>query len=181
MNNITLITNALEYYDANNDKYYNAFKKIKYIKFIEAENDLDHNIIIMYDENKNEKFRSKYEVIGLYNSNVNIWAWGWAIPTFRKNTTNIVRRIWNYGATLDPEILYLKTELITSRFLIDDSTQLDIHVSMASYLSKQPLVYKHYVYTQLKLDKDGFLDITNNTGNYILYYMFLLDYEKLEK
>jgi hypothetical protein len=184
MDNISLVTTALEYYDMNNETYNNAFKNVYYTKFIQAENDLEHNIIIYYDKNKNEIMRSKYEVIGLYNSNSNTWTWAWAISSFKKNNTNIVRKIWNYGAVLDPTVKYLKTELITSRFRVADPIQLDIHVSIASYLSKNPLIYKHYSYVHPKIDADGYLHINDNgrksDDHYTIYFMFLLDYKNLK-
>ena len=180
MDNISLVTTALEYYDTNNETYNNAFKNVYYTKFIQAENDLEHNIIIYYDKNKNEILRSKYEIIGLYNSNSNTWTWAWAISSFKKNNTNIVRKIWNYGAVLDPTVKYLKTELVTSRFRVADPIQLDIHVSIASYLSKNPLIYKHYSHVHPKIDADGYLHVnTNNDDQYTIYFMFLLDYKNL--
>ena len=184
MDNISLVTNALEYYDANNEIYNDTFKNVYYIKFIEAENDLEHNIIIYFDKNKNEIFRSKYEVIGLYNTNSNTWTWAWAISSFKKNNTNIVRKIWNYGAVLDPSVKYLKTELITSRFRVADPIQLDIHVSIASYLSKNPLIYKHNVNIQPKIDADGYFHVNESMGeseHFTIYFMFLLDNKNIGK
>lgn len=182
MNNISLVTTSLEYYDSNNEKYGSLFKNITYIKFI-VEEESQHNIIVYYDSDKKEVFRSRYEIIGLYNSNTNTWTWAWAIPIFKKNNTNIVRKIWNYGAVLSPKEQYLKTELITSRFRVADPIQLDIHVALASYLSKTPVVYKMYNYMQDigDLDIDGYLNIKKETkDNYTLYYMFLLDAAGME-
>jgi hypothetical protein len=183
MDNITLITTALEYYDTNNEIYEKFNKKITYIKFIYAENDLEHNIIIFYDKNKKEIARSKYEIIGLYNSNSNVWIWAWAVPSFKKNSTGIVRKIWNYGAVLDPSVKYLKTELVTARFRVADKIQLDIHISIASYLSKNPMIYKHMTSIISTVDSDGFVDITKTNDNdpHTAFYMFLLDYKNMDK
>ena len=174
MNN-TIVTDALEYYDKNNEKYREKFKNIRFTKFVENNNDMEHNVIIMYDNNKKELFRSRYEVIGLFNSTTNIWTWAWAIPSFRKNNTNIVRKIMNYGAELDPQTRFLKMELITSRFRISNNVQLDIHASIASYLSKNPIIYNHYTNIQLK-NISGYTDVKKiNSDNYTLYFLFLLD------
>jgi hypothetical protein len=184
MDHVSLVTTALEYYDTNAEIYIDVFKNVHYIKFIQAENDLDHNVIIYYDKNKNEIFKSKYEVIGLYDTNSNTWTWAWAISSFKKNNTNIVRKIWNYGAVLDPSVKYLKTELITSRFRVADSIQLDIHVSIASYISKTPLIYKHYTYIQPKIDADGYMHVNENRDNstdpHTIYFMFLLDSKNIK-
>lgn len=184
MNNVSLVTTALEYYDANNESYGDIFKNVYYVKFIQSQNDMEHNEVLFYNKNKTEIFRSKYEVIGLYNSNSDTWTWAWAIPSFKKNNTNIIRKIWNYGAVLDPGERYLKTELITSRFRVADPVQLDIHVGIASYISKIPLIYKHFSYIHPKIDSDGFLQIKHenaDTEHYTMYYMFLLDYKNINK
>ena len=179
-NNISSIVNSLEYYDKNNEKYNNITKRIKYVQFIHSESDLSYSNILMFDKNKNEIFRSRYEVIGLFNKDTNIWSWAWSIPRFRKNDTNIIRQIWNYGAKLDPELEFLKMEITNSRFRIADMVQLDIHVAFASYLSKQPFVYKHYLYLdnikkEKFLNKDKYYNIEDKTDNYVIYYLFLLD------
>ena len=100
----------------------------------------------------------------------------------QKNNTKIVRKLFNYGAELDPDVKYLKTELITSRFRVSDQIQLDIHIGIASYLSKIPLVYQHRLYIQQKVDSDSFLLIKDNeleSENYTIYFMFLLDYKNI--
>ena len=178
-NNITLVKDSLSYYDQNNDKYRSSLKNLRYTKFLRSDSDMEHNIIIMYNDKKEEIYRSRYEVIGLYISDIKVWTWAWAVPSFRKNNTHIVRKIMNYGAELDPEARFLKMELITSRFRISDPIQLDIHVSIASYLSKKPLVYNHYVqHTSSKLDSDEYFDIKLESDHYTLYFMFLLDHDK---
>jgi hypothetical protein len=182
MDNISLITTALEYYDSSCEIYEKLLKNITYVKFILSENDIDKDIIILYDDKKQEVIRSTYEIIGLYNTNSNTWTWAWAISSFKKNSTNIARKIWNYGAVLDPSVKYLKTELVTSRFRVADSIQLDIHVGIASYLSKNPLIYKYFIYMNPKKDADGYVHIKENiSDDYTIYYMFLLDYKNIEK
>ena len=176
MDSISLVKNALEYYDQNEDFHKEVLKNAQYIKFVKANTDMDHNVIVFYDINKKEFYRSRYEIIGLYTSENNIWAWSWAIPMFQKNNTNIARKIWNYGAVLDPNVGFLKTELITSRFKISNKIQLDIHVAIASYISKNKLIYRHYNYINKIPDVDGFLHIGETLDEvYTLYYMFLLD------
>ena len=83
MENKDLVVNALRYYDKNNDLYVKIFNKIGYYSFKLSEFDLEHNIIIFYDRNKNEIFRSRYEYIGIYNPIVEIWIWAWAIPILK--------------------------------------------------------------------------------------------------
>ena len=188
-NNISTIVNALDYYDKNCEKYNHMLKKIKYIRFIPSVSEMEYSFIILFDKNKNEVFRSRYEVIGLYNKSSKIWSWAWCIPRFKKNTTTIIRQLWNYGANLDHELEFLKMEITTSRFRIADITQLDIHVAFASYLAKQPFVYKYYLYANnMKNElidnntKYGYYIVDNDDNNddYVIYYLFLLDLKNIE-
>lgn len=181
---INLISDSLEYYDSNTEKYNDFFKKVKYVKFIDAIKDMDHNVIFMYDNNKNQILKSRYEIIGVYNNKSKTWTWAWSIPRFRKNTTHIARKIINYGMDLDPESRFLKTELITSRFRITNTIQLDIHAAIASYLSRQYVVYKYLSYINPFVDINGLVDVAHipkeNPDEYSVYYMFLLDYSSIQ-
>lgn len=194
MDNITFVTTSLKYFDENNEKYDGILKHAKYVKYIFAENDMSNNIVVFFDKNKNEIFKSRYEIIGLYNTDVNTWTWSWAIPTFKKNNTGTARKLLNYGLMLDPSVKYLKTELITSRFRVADFVQLDIHVAIASYISKNPFVYKYGMakYSlsvdgnreiadiRKSVDSEGYIFINPNVSDTIfIYYMFLLDHDKL--
>lgn len=176
--NVSLVTDALKYYDKNSETYKDFFKDVRYIKFIAASSDMTHNMIIMANKDKKIIIRSKYEVIGTFNSDSATWIWAWSMPRFNKNTTYIARKIFNYGAELDPQFRFLKTELITSRFRIGDPVQLDMHVAIASYLSKKPLTYKYInPYNVSDYDAEGYVDVTLKGDNYVAYYMFLLDYD----
>ena len=196
MDNITFVTTSLKYFDENSEKYEGVLKHATYIKYFPAENDMANNIIVFYDKNKNEIFKSRYEIIGLYNSDVNTWTWSWAIPTFKKNNTGIARKLLNYGLMLDPSVKYLKTELITSRFRVADLVQLDIHVAIASYISKNPFIYKYGMARynvstdgnreisdiRKSIDNDGFIIVNPNIEDTLfIYYIFLLDFDKLNK
>jgi hypothetical protein len=182
---VNVVVDSLEYYDRNTERYGHLFKKVKYIKFVNAEKDTEHNVIMMFDSNKNQILESRYEIIGVYNNQSRTWTWAWSVPRFKKNTTFISRKIINYGMDLDPESYFLKTELITSRFRITNHVQLDIHTAIAAYLSKQELVYKYFAYIDFVADKDGLVDITNipkdRENEYTTYYMFLLDYPEQEE
>ena len=180
-----LVPDALEFYDKNCERYDNLFDRVKYIKFVTGTKDMDPSYIHMYDEDKKEIIKSRYENIGVYNNKSKTWAWAWSMPRFSKNTTNIARKIINYGMDLSPDSQFLKMELITSRFRISDHVQLEMHVAIASYLSKKPLVYEYISYINFKLDADKLIDITDiredDRENYTSYFLFLLDYEEINK
>jgi hypothetical protein len=187
MDAITFVKTSLKYFDENSEKYENVLKHAKYVKYIESENDTTHNVIELFDKDKNKIFSSRYEIIGLHNNDSNTWTWSWAIPFFRKNNTNIARQLWNYGAMLDPDVKYLKSELITSRFRIADHIQVDIHIAIASYMSKIPFIFK-YVYhaKNTKMADDQETEHAeyrkfniDTTDSILIYYLFLLDFDKI--
>jgi hypothetical protein len=77
-----------------------------------------------------------------------------------KNSTYLSRKLLNYGLDIDnEELIQLKSELITSRFKIKNTLQLDIHLALAGYLCKNPIIYKHII----------------GEKETMTYYMFLLD------
>ena len=142
MDNIkNLILNSLKYYDINNEKYLDFFNKVAYYRILEGNNDMDQHTIIFYDKNKVEFYRTRYEMLGCYYKDIKLWVWGWMLGR-KKSEIIISRKLLNYGLDLGNEFDFLKMELITSKFRLISDFQLDIHVSIASYISKNPLIFK---------------------------------------
>lgn len=160
-----IIPIALEYYDRMQEKYLPLLSKVKRHELVLSPYDMERNKIKLFDEDGKELLTSEYEVIGLYHNVFKIWRWAWSIPILKKNAIYISRSILNYGLDLD-KADFLKSELITSRFSISDNIQLDMHISIATYLAKKvPYSYKFYP------------DETNRK-NYVTYYIFLLNADK---
>lgn len=178
-----LILNSLEFYDKNNQRFEHFFNRVKYISFKKNERDIEHQVMIFYDKDQKKIFESRYEIIGLYNNYGSIWTWAWSIPYLYKNTTYTSRKILGYGLDIVPtsEDLFLKTELITSRFRISDLIQLDIHVGIAAYLSKIPATFKIIVDPEKPREIVKLKDIHKIGEQDQIYYYFLLDYQKIEE
>ena len=180
--NMGIITDALEYYDKYHEKYRDIYLHINYISFELSKKDLEPNIIILYDSELKEIFRSRFERIGILDLKSQIWTWAWARSDLQKNETTIIRKILFYGTELNPDINYLKTELITSRFKITNKIQLDIFCAISAYLSKKPKIFKYKIYGNTKIINKKFIDIINpdisiKTENIyeVISYIFLLD------
>lgn len=178
---MTIITDALEYYDKFQEKYRDEYININYISLEISDKDLEHNVIIFYDSDLKEIFRSRYERIGILDLKSQIWTWAWARPDLRKNETNIIRKILFYGTELDPTMNYLKTELITSRFKITNKIQLDIFCAISGYLSKKAKIYSYKIYGNPRIIDNKFVDILHpdikeHDDTYeLISYIFLLD------
>jgi hypothetical protein len=174
---INLVVDALQYLDTNMEKYDSMFQNIAFLKFIKSDNDMDHSIVYMYDTNKKEIMKSKYEVIGVFNNFAKTWSWAWSMPQLFKNMASLSRKLLNYGLDLDPRTKFLKTELITSRFRITNNVQLDLHVALASYISKSPVVYKFISYPDVLLTSENMVEVqSSDDPTYSAYYLFILDY-----
>jgi hypothetical protein len=186
---INIITNSLEYYDTNQEIFDKINSKIKYYKIELVNSDLDHSKIKFFDKNKKELFVSRYEIVGSFNNTTNTWIWAWSIPHFRKNSTFISKKILNYGLDIPakPENKFLKSELVTSRFRIADHIQLDLHVAIASYISKNPFIFKLILRSDFAIDvnESTLFEVFNeyeldNSVSYVAQYLFLLDNKDLK-
>ena len=132
-----IISNALNYYDINQPNVISILKKIRYYSFIDNINTL--NQIILYDKNFKEILKSSYEIVSIYNPNTNIWKWSWSIANLEKKYTIISRKILEYALNLDPLTEnILRSKLINSDIKIINKLQLDIFLSLSSYISKNP-------------------------------------------
>lgn len=188
------IRDSLNYYDSNKEKYKLFFDKVKYIKFVNNNNIIDD--IIFYDENKKILLESSYEILGVYLPKSETWKWSWSIPTIHKKYTYISRKILEYAFSLDHvQELPLRTSLVNSKIDIINDLQLDIHIALSSYIGKQPLIFKFYNKFDEEIQNDSNINTENSTleeelynyvsenkdfnENYMVMYLFILDYENL--
>jgi len=162
-----IIPESLNYYDKNTEEFSMFIKKIKSSKIKIFDDQTKNDKILFYDNNDKIIFKSRIEVIGIYNNNSKTWIWAWSVPQFKQINTMISRDILNYGLKLSNDNIFLKYELLTSRFRISDETQLDIHMAIASYLSKQPFIFKHIVRNE------------KNPNDYSMLCFIILDYDKI--
>jgi hypothetical protein len=181
---ITLINNAFEYYDKFNEKYKDKFNDVVYISLERKENDLENSVLSFYNKQLKLLFSYKFERIGLYDTKSNIWSWAWTIPYFNKNETNTIRKILYYGAELNTKSMFLKTELVTSRFRITNNSQLDMHCAIASYLAKKQLIFKYKFFSNPEIIDNKYVNILypkytyekDQTENYeLIHYVYLLE------
>jgi hypothetical protein len=182
---ITLVRDSLEYYDKYYELYKKKFDRVTYLKIVKNNNDHVQDEIHFFDEDKKLLFKSRYEFIGIHEPQLHVWSWAWSIPYLSKKSTSIIRKILNYGTELEPTAHFLKSELITSRFKINHSIQLDIHSGIAAYLAKKPVIYKFKYFEFAKYDENTLVNVKEYnykeetaTSNYTNYFFYLLDYEQ---
>jgi hypothetical protein len=145
-----IINKSLLNYDITNEKY---------SKFINDDSKIKNNKIVI----NNKDF--KYEVLGIFDTQTNIWLWSWLIPSIKQEHINISRYLLDYGLNLTAEsnmkeMMFLKTQLTNSRFILEDSIQLDIHLAICSYLLNENI---KFIYPQKQ--------ILSKNHSIIVYYI----------
>ena len=116
------------------------------------------NYEIKYDNNKyilknkinldniNKKFN--IDCIGVYNKKDKIWVWGYVFDNTKCS------KLWEWAIarknkqeTIIDKII--NTTLINSKFIISDEIQLDIILSLATYLFKTDIIFTNDVFSSI--------------------------------
>tara|TARA_E500000178_G_scaffold356672_1_gene436950 strand:- start:2459 stop:2929 length:471 start_codon:yes stop_codon:yes gene_type:complete len=135
MNIKNIISKSLINYDISNEKYESLIRSTK-----QPQIDRNNNKIIFKDK------EFDYEILGIFDDQTKIWLWSWLIPSIKQESIQISRYLLNYGLNLTPsnemkDQLFIKTQLTNSRFILEDSFQLEIHLSLCSYISNQNIKF----------------------------------------
>lgn len=168
MNDKSLIPLALEYYDSLKIKYDKMFDKMEFIRFKKYTDKDKMNKLELYDKYKNLKQEWNYQILGFIMHNKNNtkeWIWAWSIPEYEKESI-LSKEIKTYADKLDEDNLsFLKKELTLKKFKIINPIQTEIHISLACYLSKAKLLYKHtFDPSNLEKSKDSFYPIKSSVN-----------------
>jgi hypothetical protein len=152
-----LFKKSLLNYDIKNEKYKEIINTKQYI-FKKEDATLTFNTL-------NKKF--KFNILGIFDFSKKIWIWSWLVPSYSYNHILYSKKLLDYGIKINPQkvdkdFLFIKTQLVNSRFLINDTIQLDIHLAIVSYLLKENF---DFVYPVTKKLTD------NKNDKLIIYYV----------
>ena len=137
---------------------------LKYKEVLDSKNytiNQEENIIYFPDLDK--KF--KYNILGYFDNDLKIWIWSWAIPNFKYNDLYIVKKLLDYGIKIDSDNkkgksqYFIKSQLTSSRFIINNKNQMDIHLSLVRELLAN---FFDFTYTARK---------KNNVNSLNIYYI----------
>jgi hypothetical protein len=125
------IKKSLDHFDNQN---------LKNIKLINNENLLKDKIVF------------NDQILGCYYYDTNTYMWGWLLPFLNLSETKISRELLNYGLSLDPisnnvNHFFLKSLLVNSRIYVNNDFELDLLLSISSYLLKNKIDFiypKHF-------------------------------------
>ena len=145
-------------------------KKTCNYKIEPSEADTKRSKIFFYDKKTNDLIlQTDFEILGGYYLKYKIWIWSWALLHLKNNLTILSRELLNYSfSAKEPYNVdkYL-SRFITSKSIIGDKTQFDINIALASFIIRQPYIYKiHY---------------GNSLQNIHYEYIILINNEDLEK
>jgi hypothetical protein len=178
MNNI--IKFALENYDKNQEKILKMLKDVYYLEFNTTER---VKYITFYDKNKKKILHSVYQLAGIYLEDSNTWKWGWTLPGRNKDETYLSRKVLDYAFNLDNyKEIELRSQLINSTIPILSNMQMDINISIISYITKIPFIFKLPLIQIMDNQENNIYEYSKiftesaNRNNNVMIYMYILDY-----
>ena len=84
--------------------------------------------------------------MGIFYNKTKIWMWGWMLH--HEKGAPISEGLLKYGLKIDsrmvsdrPEFLFIKTQLINSRIMLDSNINLEILLALSSYLIKDKCIF----------------------------------------
>ena len=151
---IEFINMSLDYYDKQLLKYKEYFKMKNNVS-------IEEGFIEFYKNDKLEK-KEEFEILGVLDKEKGIFIWSWLFPSIENKFTTISKDLLNYALSLEPnsntyEHYFLKTSLLNSRISIENNEQLDILISICSYLIKNKS--KFIFENTIEISKSNFLAI----------------------
>jgi hypothetical protein len=89
----------------------------------------------------NNKLNFETEILGIFNHNLNVFLWSWALPYLKMNETKISRELLNYGLQLEPNSntvshFFIKTLFVNARNYIESDFDLELIQAISSYILK---------------------------------------------
>jgi hypothetical protein len=142
-NNINnMIIKCLEHYDSKQNVY-ELIRKENPIYYINSES----NIFQLSWSKLEKDIKSyKFEILGFFDLGTKIWTWSWALPDLKLEDTILSKELLNYFLKLEPTSntefhYYLKSQFLNSKLLINNDIELDIYMSIISYLLKDKISF----------------------------------------
>lgn len=150
-----LIKKSLELYDIQNEENKIFIKDKNILIKYESVNRNNTNFNEIEFNTKNQTFN--YEVLGVFYLDTNIWIWSWCLHFLPKILSNESRKLFNYSfKDIDKDIdkitdknfiTYIKSQFTNSKILFKDKFELDIFLSICSYLLQNRV---KFIYPQVK-------------------------------
>jgi len=141
-------------------------KKETYEEGHKTSTDLERSWLKFYRKDTDELILdTECEILAIFYDKLNVWSWAWSQTGLTNAESYLSKEILFYGLKLESEMSYLKSILTTSRGLIKERIQLDIHLALSSNIIKQPYIYP-FIY---KVGEHN-----------LIYYYILLNKKKLD-
>jgi len=161
-----LIQTSLIRYDKNMERYGKLLSKVAFYK-LRSKNYVRY--ISFYDAKKKKLLSTKFQTLGLYDPKTNVWIWAWSVASLKKHTVVLSRKLLNYALNIDSDEdaahTFLKQQILTSRIIIGNKLQFDIHMAVSLYITKQACVIavkpnnKLNVFFKIQGDEDNDVNV----------------------
>lgn len=153
-----IISMAYEYYDKKKELYdkYIGDNIVKLYALNNAGNDMEKLRFEILDKiTNNVILTGTYSTMGLFNTSLSLWYWGWAIPFPVKSENYLSRKLLLYAMDID---IYqdddsnmnsiLKAELLNSKmYMKNPAIEIEKYVALAMYVTKSDFYHKDKLYS----------------------------------
>ena len=97
------------------------------------------NDLILYNNNE-IILKTKYQIIGIFNRDIELFSWGWGISNIDDNLLFFSKQMLNYGLKLSQENIIMKYLLTNSEIQCNNLLFEDYITAVVTYLLKKKLL-----------------------------------------
>lgn len=129
-------------------KFDQSHEKLKLLNEYTTEIIANHNDdirtkIIFRNKITNEKMlETDVEYLAYYYPLYKTWAWAWADSNLSHSEKYLSKQLLLWALDRSAEYLYIRSNLITSRTILQNEIQIDINIALAIEILKKPYIYK---------------------------------------
>ena len=133
------VKTSFAYYDQNYKINFNININNKKYELVEKNNTKN---IVIYNADNEIILKDKYQIIGVFNRNKDIFNWAWSIPNIDNDLIQYSKEILNYGLGLSKEHIVLRSLLTKTDITTESELFEDFIMSIVSYLLKIKIIFR---------------------------------------
>lgn len=146
---LNLLQQSLKLYDSSNTKYKKYINQKKII--------IQTNSYPIFEDIKTGHQENIYnaEILGILYDKVNLFFWGWLLPTDDIKNINTLKTLLNYAINITyttSKDTYIRSLILNSRIKINNSVELDFLLALVLYIIKNMC---DFIYPDKVYDKNG--------------------------
>jgi hypothetical protein len=153
-NILNLLHSSLKIYDLSNIKFRKYINQMKLI--------IQTNGGPIFENIKTGELENVFhsEILGILYDKVNLFFWGWLLPTDNIDNIYLLKLLLNYSISItniNSNNTYIRSILLNSRIKINNSVELDFLLALVQHILKSNC---DFIYPDRVYDKNGNLVYT---------------------